>query len=276
MLKLLLLALWPMLIQAQAASLEGQVHYLDQSDSGEQHLVYLSSGRILKLASDQQHMLVALGQALKEERWLLFDIDHERNIQAVTSLDLRPRPKQQLHEKFFNYRPSVFETLKEAQSFMRQMRPNAREDAECYNRAHVWAYEGATRDSVRSMKVWIFFTRSYIRQYNFEWWFHVSPYTFVREKERITERVLDFKFARGPQLMQDWTNIFMRNRARCPVIRKYSIFEQQQGEESCFLMKTNMYYYQPLDIENLEKRGVEKTFWIEWELNNAYRQGFGI
>jgi hypothetical protein len=35
-----------------------------------------------------------------------------------------------------------------------------------------------------------------------------------------------------------------------------------------------MYYYQPLDLEAMDKQGKVRLFWEEWEVSNAYREAF--
>jgi hypothetical protein len=126
------------------------------------------------------------------------------------------------------------------------------------------------------MKVFLFFTSKYIRRYDYEWWFHVAPYTLTQEDEEVRERVLDFKFTRSPLLMKNWTDLFMINKASCPVVGKYSEYRQQQDREDCYLMKESMYFLQPLDLSQLEETGRGKTNWNSFEIKRAYRNGFGI
>lgn len=147
-------------------------------------------------------------------------------------------------------------------------------NSQCYNRAHVWVYEAKNNYSLNAMKVFMFYTRKYIRQYNFEWWFHVAPFTYIQEGESTVEKVLDPRFTRGPLVMKSWTDIFMRNKVTCPAITKYSQYANNQEAEYCYLYKASMYYVQPLDLENLENTGRTKTAFYNWEVNRAYRQGF--
>jgi hypothetical protein len=41
-------------------------------------------------------------------------------------------------------------------------------------------------------------------------------------------------------------------------------------------MKSSMYYYQPVDLEQKEVMGFEKTKWQETEVRQAYLEAFDI
>jgi hypothetical protein len=92
------------------------------------------------------------------------------------------------------------------------------------------------------------------------------------------ERVMDQKFTHAPLYLKDWTDRFMRNKAKCPIVQGWSKYDKENSDKWCFVMKTNMYYYQPLDILNLEKEGeiARKAFFLNWEVRNAFRQAYGL
>jgi hypothetical protein len=73
-----------------------------------------------------------------------------------------------------------------------------------------------------------------------------------------------------------WTDIFMRNNSDCPKVETYS--EQANYPESnwCYIMESPMYYYQPVDLENLEKKGEIKNSWNPTEVRDAYKDAFDI
>lgn len=74
----------------------------------------------------------------------------------------------------------------------------------------------------RGMKVIIFFSAQFQRQFDYKWWFHIAPFVYVRSATAADqELVLDPEFMtgrngapRGPQSMDTWTNYFMRRGAR--------------------------------------------------------------
>jgi len=42
------------------------------------------------------------------------------------------------------------------------------------------------------------------------------------------------------------------------------------------VMKSSMYYYQPIDLELLEVQGQEKMRWLEPEVRHAYMDAFQV
>jgi hypothetical protein len=59
-------------------------------------------------------------------------------------------------------------------------------------------------------------------------------------------------------------------------ISKYSQYLNNQEKEYCFISKYLMYYYQPKDLEAYERYNAAKTFWFDWEIEEAYELGFGV
>lgn len=172
--------------------------------------------------------------------------------------------------------PTVLSSLDEVREIFKNLRRGSTSWSQCFNRAHIWAYESKKAYDLNSMKVFLFFTTKYIRRYDYEWWFHVSPYALTEEEGGVEERVLDFRFSRSPLQVKTWTDLFMINKASCPVVGKYSEYRQNQDQEDCYLMKASMYYLQPLDLSSLEETGRERNSWNSYEVRRAYRNGFGI
>jgi hypothetical protein len=175
-----------------------------------------------------------------------------------------------------NFEPTIFNNMEIAGQYFKTMRTDTRKRSQCFNRAHVWTYELSRRNyasqNIKMRKIFIFFTSRYIRNYNYKWWFHVAPLAKVANQNE--DVVFDREFARVPQLVTDWKNDYMKNKAFCPEVFYYSDYRQNQNSQDCYFIKTSMYYWEPTDIENLEKTGVEKTSWVRWEIEAAYRQGF--
>jgi hypothetical protein len=124
--------------------------------------------------------------------------------------------------------------------------------------------------------MWVFFTRKYIREFSFDWWFHVSPYVHVVENGKVRERIMDVKYSRGPVKLKQWTDIFLRNDAPCPLVEKYTDHANYPEFGSCFVMKSSMYYYQPADLEWKEAFGLEKQAYLPSEIVAAYLEAFNI
>lgn len=244
----------------------------------EEHLIFLSNGRVVKVPAYEKSMMFSLDEAREKKLLLHLVINEEREVLAATTLgELKEKIALQA-KSAFSFRPTIIESYEKAMSMFKGMRRGNLSDSQCYNRAHVWAYDWKKELDVNSMKVWVFFTRKYIRRYNFDWWFHVSPYLYVNESTGVMERVMDYKFTYAPLYLRDWTNHFMKNDPKCPIIKAYSQYKKEDSDQWCYVMKTNMYYYQPLDMYNLEKMGptAQKTFFMNWEVRNAYSQAFGL
>lgn len=109
------------------------------------------------------------------------------------------------------YVPTTVASMEVAQKYHREARRGWTEDAQCFNKGTVWSYEWWRKHSLKSMKLFIFFTRSYIRRYNFEWWFHVAPYIHVMHEGKVVERMMDIKYTSKPLPFKKWSNLFMRN-----------------------------------------------------------------
>lgn len=170
-----------------------------------------------------------------------------------------------------NFEPTVLRNAEEAGIHFKRMRTDTRRRSQCFNRAYVWNYELYKNYNIKSRKIFIFFTRKYIREYRYKWWFHVAPLTQVNMSGKAQDVVLDREFSSSPQLPEVWKNDYMHNGAPCPEVKKYSDYSQNQDKEYCYFIKASMYYWQPLDLENLEERGEVINDWNQWKLDRAYR-----
>jgi hypothetical protein len=92
----------------------------------------------------------------------------------------------------------------------------------------------------------------------------------------VKERIMDIKYSKGPLNLKEWTDIFMRDNTNCPVVVNYSDYADFQESSSCFVMKSSMYYYQPMDLEEFEITTSPKTKWIQQEVQEAYREAFDL
>lgn len=162
------------------------------------------------------------------------------------------------------------------QSVFNAQRTDTRKKSQCYNRAHVWSWEMKRFTEqgrpVQPGKMWLFFTKKYIRAYKYKWWFHVAPFVQLNNQDTVMDR----KFLRGPISRRGWTDFFITPRTQCQVISSYSQYTSNPYAGDCFLMRTSVHYHQPYQIENLESgRGQAQTSWQEWELKRAYKDGVG-
>lgn len=256
-----------------------QIHDIDWGGEGESPLIYLTTGQVVSYPKAQKSQLTKLYEGVISKDWFLLKLNSKREIisfeESVTQFHISLKSKNKSHlymeQKFI---PSILSTMEMAQTFFKDARTDAKVESQCYNRAHVWAYEWRTKKNLYSSKAWIFFTRRYIRKHKFEWWFHVAPMVHVVIDGKVKERVMDIKYAKSPLRINQWSDIFIRDNTKCPVVEKYTDYANYPESGSCFLMKSSMYYYQPVDLENWELAKEMKSLWIQSEVKHAYEEAF--
>lgn len=258
--------------------ISSQIHDIDLGQGTEEPLIYLTTGQVVSFPEGNQKMFEELKKALRLKTWFIFTINEQREIIAME--EIAPPPSIPAFKSLFQteepFNPSILKNMDQARSFFYDARSNAKQESQCFNRAHVWSYEWRTKRNLYSSKAWLFFTRKFIRKYKFEWWFHVAPMVHVVIDNQVKERVMDIKYARGPLKLKQWTDIFMRDSADCPVVEKYTDHANYPESGSCFLMKTSMYYYQPVDLEQYELTGIGKNRWLEPEVKHAFLDAFDV
>ncbi len=263
-----------------------KIHDIDHGDHiADEALVFLTSGQVVKFNVNNTALMDQLNDSLVKREWITLNFDDKREI-----VDVVPAPEKNFEnpvipastekrltgiDPMSGYTPSVV-SLEKAKEMVRGSRHASKEETQCFNRAHIWTYEWRVKHNVYSNKIWIFFTRKYIRRYNFEWWFHVAPMVHMVVDGQIKERVLDVKYARNPHSIQKWANIFLRDDARCPYVKSYSEHANYPEAGSCFLQKSPMYYYQPVNLEFLDKFGTVANSWREADVRMAYAEAFEI
>lgn len=261
-----------------ATEITTQIHDIDYgTKENDEVLVFLSSGQVVKLRQTHDLLSENFIASKSKKDWYKVSIDDDRYITEITQT-AAPLKKLsfsgEMREKgMMNYVPTTIASMDIAKKYHREARYNPK-DSQCFNRAQVWSYEWWKKHSLKSNKLLIYFTRTYIRRYNFEWWFHIAPYVHVMENGKVVERVMDVKYSRGPMEFQKWANLFLRNDAPCPVITKYSDYADHPYSGECFFQRTHMYTYQPADLQMLEAWGYNKTNWNMDEVRQAYLEAF--
>lgn len=272
---------------ALASFLSTYIEHVDQSAHPGENIMVLATteGRVLWADPADTLLIEALQMAQRDHRVVRFDYDHESGlIHGVEQLKTvwpwsRHRRRRAPTPPAPDYpttpfRPTVFSSVPQVTSAFNSMDKNTKDDSQCFNRAHGWAFDLWRTQGIQSMKLFLFFTRRYIREYHYKWWFHVTPMTYVWENGQAMEYTLDRSFNSIPLYVPVWTNIFMKNHAPCRSTSSYSYYQANQNQEYCFLIRANMYYRSPRDLEVLENDGQEETTWHDWELRQARKQAF--
>jgi hypothetical protein len=254
-----------------------QIYQIDHGRNiNEDILVLLTNGHVLKISPKGKKKLPTILNEKSVNDWYQFKLNKNR---FITSMKKITAPSRELKypnpitANFLNYTPTTIKNLSLARRYHAEARYNPKE-SQCFNRAMVWSYEWWKNHEIRSNKIFIFFTRSYIRKFNFEWWFHVAPYVHVLKEGKVVERVMDIKYTSGPLQIPSWTNIFMKNNASCPVISKYSDYADFPYEGDCYIQRTHMFTYQPADLQMYEAWGYSKSNFNFNEVKAAYLEAF--
>lgn len=256
-----------------------QIQDIDYGNGKEEPLIFLTSGQVVTFALSNRRLLEELKKGLANRNWFVFKINTNRELTAIREVSAPVAPAIDFQKSFQTdapYVPSVLENTEQAMAIFQEARTDHKSFSQCYNRAHIWTYEWRTKRNLYSSKAWLFFTRKFIRKYKFDWWFHVAPMFHVTEDGKVKQRMMDKKYSKAPLTIKQWTDIFVRDNADCPVVEKYSDHADYPESGSCFLMKSSMYYYQPVDLEEQEFSGLLKQRWVETEVRHAYEEAFGI
>jgi hypothetical protein len=244
--------------------------------AGDEVLVFLENGKVAKLRENNQ-LLVTKNKSINKKDWFRITMDDERFITSVEEVEAPVKEEEKSFKSFYeapqSYVPTTIASMSIAQKYHKEARYNPK-DSQCFNRAQVWTYEWWKKHSLKSMKILIFFSRTYIRRYNFEWWFHIAPYVHIMENGKVVERVMDIKYTNGPRDFQKWANIFLRNDHPCPVITKYSQYADHPYTGECYFQRTHMYTYQPADLQMYEAWDYKKTNWNMTEVRWAYEEAY--
>lgn len=237
-------------------------------NSAELDHLYLSDGKVAIVPEEKTDI------PFKEGAYVEITLDKDHVIKSISRAKKSAIKSGDLSIQEKEYNPTVLPNLSAVNTVFKRMNRRWQRDSQCYNRAHVWNYEEFMKTGLLSKKVFIFYTRKYIRDYRFKWWFHAIPTVFANHEGTVVERYLDPMFARTHLSRKAWTDIFIKSRRHCPVITKYSQYRDNQETEHCYLHFSSMYYWQPRDLDRFERTGFEKTQFIRSEVNHAYWEAF--
>jgi hypothetical protein len=265
-------------------SITSQIHDVDYGHkSGDEILVFLKSGDVARIDHKKASMLDTLtSQKSSGNNWIKFTLDKNRKIKKMRSVPA-PVVKTSDMEKGMalldaNYVPTTIANMDIAKRYIAESRHPTKELTQCFNRAMVWSYEWWRKHSLKTNKVFVFWTKDYVRKYGFKWWFHVSPYAHIMDSDGVVkERVLDVKWLSRPYAFQDWANYHSSHDVKCKVIQNYSEYANYPfGADRCYFMRANMYTWQPADLEMKEAWGYTKEGFNMDEVRAAYLEAFDI
>lgn len=263
-------------------TLVSKIHDIDVGLPGEKVLVFLSTGDVVSTSQANLTLLENLQSGKSTNKWFEFTITKSREIKRIVPVtkptyvfDENAKALQDID--LDTYIPTTVKDFATAKRYMAESRRTVKEETQCFNRAMVWVYEWWRKHSLRSNKVFIFWSKDYVRSVGFKWWFHVSPYIHVVDPDgNIVERTLDVKYTSRPYEFQDWADYHSWKDTKCMVITKYSEYADYPYGNGCYFYRANMFTYQPADLEMNEAWGYTKNAFNMQEVKGAYLEAFDI
>lgn len=263
-------------IVAHAENFSSSIHSIDLGTGDTPHLVRFNNGRVSFVETKEVELLTSLISGQQKKVIIDIHVNKENSIFAASTKNLSSlvENKEGWSRNTAPYVPSVVTSWNSALQIFNKMRKDYAPKGECYNRAHIWAYEEFQRSKLNSMKIFMFFTESYIRRYRFHWWFHVTPMVYVANLK--SPRTLDRRYTSGPRQTKTWSDVFVRSRRACREVKKFDDFWLNQQKEDCYHIHASMYYVIPRDLEKRDLSGIEKTEFVESQIKRAYNNGFNL
>lgn len=230
-----------------------------------------ADGRIYKTKKSEENLKYFksfIGQVVK----LSFQKDQITGIRRAGANEIDPMLMDVNHFQYNQLRkfaPSELKSMEEAtELFNGMLNDGDRRRSQCFKRAHIWAYDMWSKLGLSTQKIFIFYTQRYIQLEDFDWWFHVAPLVVVRGQDYV----FDGTFMTTPVSLKEWKNYFIKSeKVNCPLIKTYQEYTKDQWKRLCFLMKTSMYHFSPLDIENRDVNKIQRNHWVLEELQDARR-----
>jgi hypothetical protein len=68
----------------------------------------------------------------------------------------------------------------------------------------------------------------------------------------------------------------MTKKSLCKEIDKYSQYLSSTAADDCYVIRENMYFWQPKDLEILESDGIARVNFFDWEVDHSLQEAFGI
>lgn len=261
-----------------ASSLTTRVLEVIPTQSGIETMVLAEDeGRVIWVDSRDEGLVNALEHAKKNQNHLRLDFNEESGDLLGVELLETSRPELTASALIGqeSYNATVMASKAEAQVVFDDLDRNIKRWAQCFNRAHVWSFDMWRKKDVYSMKMFLFFTRRFIEENRYKWWFHVAPYVLANTDQGIQEKIMDASFTQGPTDLKVWTDYFMNvTKPVCPRVTWYSEFRDNQMTQDCYLISANMYYRSPRDLELLETKGRQELGWSHDEVREARKQAF--
>ena len=232
-------------------------------------------GRIYKTFKNEanlKRMKSLVGRVVRLDYYMTGQEAVIANINVAAPNEVDARTLDLNHFRYNQLRviaPTELQSKEEAESvFKNMLNDGDKRRSECFKRAHIWSYDMWSKSGITSEKIFIFWTKRFSILEEHDWWFHVAPMVTANGEELV----MDGTFFTKPVSVKEWTNYFMKtDKITCPIANSYQDYENNQFKRLCYIFKTPMHYFRPFDIEDRDKKGIERNHWVLEELQDARR-----
>jgi hypothetical protein len=251
------------------------------------------NGRVLEASKDNQRILDLLEEArisglevnLDIESGAQFDLlNNKEMITEVELLNFEVNNKNKnltegtaiAEHPMIGFEPTVVDSSDRANEIFKTLNTKTRRSSQCFNRAHIWSKSMWDNYKIKSMKIFIFYTKKFRSEISDKWWFHVAPMINVAG----VNTVMDREFTRTPKTADQWEGIFTGKLNtpgyRCKKMDNISTYfeDENYNNEFCNIQYTSMYHWGPNDLQQAASESIIQTDWKNWKLRESSRQGF--
>jgi hypothetical protein len=261
---------------AKAETIYTTVFNVFESKKTEKLLVLSAvDGRIYKTFKNDanlKRMKSLVGQVVRLDYYISGEEAVIANINAARAGEIDTRTADLNNFRYNQLRvvaPTDLQSKEEADTLFKNMLNDGdKRRSECFKRAHIWSYDMWSKLGINSEKIFIFWTKRFSILEDHDWWFHVAPMVTANGEELV----MDGTFFEKPTPVKEWINYFMKtDKITCPIANSYQEYENNQNKRLCYIFKTPMHYFRPFDIEDRDKKGIERNHWVLEELQDARR-----
>ncbi len=241
----------------------------------------MNTGLVAKLKKAQNENLEV---ELEIESGIEFEVtDEVEEITAVKLLNKNKNidPTENLSvDPMLDYTPTDLSSYEEANNVFQSLEEDHKNRSQCYNRAYIWSKRMDDRFGIKSMKIFIFYTKRYREEVSKKWWYHVAPMVSVAGEFMVMDR----EFTRTPKSAEAWEKVFTKKMERKTGIKNYRCLKMNNinayyesnnyNNEFCNIQYANMYFWGPNDLKAAARKGTMQTKWVNSKLRYASKEAF--
>ncbi len=258
--------------------IRSSIHSVELSRTERPHMIKFNNGRVAFLERRERFLANDLLETSSRGDIVEVNVSDEQNLLSIQTVEEKVRFKQlNVMEEGMNatFEPTVLASFQDAKKIFNSFNSSYKRSSECTNRAHIWGHEEFKKNSTKSMKVFIFFTNSYIIRHKFKWWFHVAPMFAVKHDGKVENFVFDYMFNHQPVKVSEWKDNFLFSKRDCKLDGTFTEYDQRADQrQDCYMMFRPMYYWMPGDFSAEEISNVHKADFLMGDIRAAYSEAF--